>query len=162
MKKPRKPKPRKAPKAAAGPFREEQIRNVEVTADDMKTAMAAVAELPEEDRSDWEAFNIAVMKAFGFLTGEKQERDEEYFKRMNKMVAVQMRLEAMFALVDKERFKAWTMKADEPGAIFFNEYFLRATAVSPILGGEKGEICHFDEENFARLMLEISEVEGKA
>jgi hypothetical protein len=102
------------------------------------------------------------MKAFGLMTGKESEPNDERHRTVAKVTAVQIRMEAMARLIGKERFRPWTMESGQDGMTFISEYFLEVAATAPILGGNRGKQNYFDEEDFARRILEVSKEEGRA
>jgi hypothetical protein len=138
----------------------ERIRKSIVTYDDLAKALLAIDRMPPDDRKDFTARTLAVMRAFGLLTGEatKDKRD-----LIEKVTCVQIRMDAMARLVDTGVLKKWTMASDERGADFINGAVVRAAAEVPLLGGRKrSDPAHFDTEIFMAKVLELAEREGTA
>ncbi len=138
----------------------ERIRNSPVTYDDLRTALLAVDRMSPDDRTDRTARTMAVMRAFGLLTGKE---DNEKLKLIEKVTCVEVRLEAMSRLVGSGILDKWTMESDERGAEFISGAVIRAAAEVPLLGGGKrSDPSHFEPDTFLAKVLELAEQEGSA
>lgn len=138
----------------------ERIRNAPVTYDDLRKALLAVDAMDPEDRTDFTARSMAVMRAFGLLA-EKENKDSR--KLIEKITCVEMRLTAMARLVDSGILNKWTMDSGEVGAEFISEAVVRAAAEVPLLSGRRrSDPVYFDPEAFMAKVLERAEQGGSA
>jgi hypothetical protein len=136
-----------------------RIREASVTPGDLRKAIEAVNALPEEDRSDFTARSIAVLKAFGMLSGKRFGRlHHSEMADIDKIVAVQSRIEAMAKLSKHKNFKLCSMDTNEQGCILINDTALKVAAEIPLYGKH----AHFRPDEFFHRLLELSEEEGRA
>jgi len=156
MKKSSKSAKKKRPKDDFG----ERIRNAPVTYDDLRKALLAVDAMDPEDRTDFTARSMAVMRAFGLLTGRENKDSRELIE---KITCVEMRITAMARLVDSGILNRWTIESGEVGAEFISESVVRAAAEVPLLSGrERSDPAYFDPGAFMAKVLEKAEQGGSA
>lgn len=137
-----------------------RFRNAPVTYEDLKKALLAVDGMDPEDRKDFTARSMAVMRAFGLLTG-KENKDSR--RLIEKVTCVEIRLTAMARLVDSGILNKWTMDSGEEGSEFISEAVVRAAAEVPLLAGRKrSDHDHFDPEAFMAKVLEVADQGGSA
>lgn len=137
-----------------------RFRNAPVTYDDLKKALLAVDAMDPEDRKDFTARSMAVMRAFGLLTG-KENKDSR--KLIETITCVEVRLTAMARLVDSGLLNKWMMDSGEVGAEFISEAVVRAAAEVPLLSGRKrSDPDYFEPEAFMAKVLEVAAQGGSA
>jgi hypothetical protein len=139
------------------------IKDAKITVADMKAALDAVDSLPEEDRKDFTGRTIAVMRAFGLLTGRGSgqgltDRDRE---QITKVTAVQIRIEAIAKLAKHPKFKAWSRESGTDGMLLIREDVLKAAAEVPLYD-HQGKGSYFDPDEFFTHVLAVAEEDGRA
>jgi hypothetical protein len=135
----------------------DSIKTAIVTVADMKAALDAVDNLPEEDRKDFTGRTIAIMRAFGLLrqTQRKNFTDSDR-ERIAKATAVQIRIEAMARLAEHPKFNAWSRESGiDDGMVLIREDMLRAAAEAPLYD-EQGKGSYFDPDEFFTLLLALA------
>src|SRR3954453_4229346 len=159
LKKPRHLKKNKSPTSKSNPTFSQNVRSAKITHDDIRKAMEAVNNLPEDDRKNFTSRSIAMMKAFGLFNEQEEDPDE---KQIAKITAVQARVTAMAKLIDSGAIKKrWTMESGKEGLTYISREVLKVAAVATLHGGED-EPSYFNGEEFLRLILEFAEQEGEA
>lgn len=145
----------------------DRIRNAEVTAEDLKTALLAVDAMDAEDRKDFTGRAMVVMAAFGLFDeppgqGTGEPLNEERRDRVDKVTATEIRLDALGDVVNDPKFKAWSfeVKNDDDDYIMMREDVLIAAAKTPLVEDGDG-YGGFDIELFFENLLSVSEGVGK-
>lgn len=148
-----------------------QIKNAEITPEDVETALQAVADMAPEDRSDFTARTLTIMRAFGLLD-EPSSRNNKTFtderrRQINKVTAVEIRLVALHSVIDDPRFKAWSVnvcKGQIDDHILLHPDVLRAAAETPLQEKDEPDDkrCFFDPEEFFVRLLAMTEEAGNA
>jgi len=143
----------------------DQIRNAEVTADDLKRALLAVNDMEPEDRKDFTGRCLAIMGAFGLLErNEDISPDEpisdERFDKVNKVTATQIRIEALASVASDPKFRAWSMEVsnDKDDYLMLREDVLTAAAETSLRESTDPEDkrSYFDPEEFFEKLLAVS------
>jgi hypothetical protein len=140
------------------------LGEIAVTAQDLATALNAVANLSEEERKDFTGRTVAVMRAFGLLKnrGTQKGLTDNDRAKIETVTVVQCRLEALAKISRHERFKMWSADSGiNDGAVIIREDMLRAVAETRLYE-EPGKGPCFDADEFFNLLLAVAEEEGKA
>ncbi len=146
----------------------DRILDTSVTADDIKTALLAVDGMDPAERNDFTSCTIAVMSAFGLLrnpgSGKTGPMTDDTMKRIGKVTATQIRLEALTEIVSDPKFKAWSIDASNgrDGYILMREEVLKAVAETPLRESKRGKSSYFNREEFFEKLLSVSPNAGSS
>jgi hypothetical protein len=117
-------------------------------------ALEIYASMPSEDRP---AFEARAFRPFEMLN-DKGFSD----RRLSDLaVAINLRLTALAQLVKGDYVRGWTLVGQDNRSTWLHVYVLKAAVIEPLIEDANGEVA-FDAANFARRLMTLTKVEGRA
>jgi len=122
-----------------------ELNAVSISVDELLLATEEVHKLPPEDRN-WE--------------GRLHTMARLFHSSPRKGLAIEYRLVAMNRMLEAGVLPGWATPQDSDGAVRVAEPVWEATAIEPLILGERE--AHFDQASFLRRVLLLAEPEGNA
>lgn len=127
----------------------EKISQTQVAPDLFTEVVAMFADMPEADRS---AFEARTFHLHELVKRKGLKRDTA--------IAINFRLEALAHIENDVLLRCWRIPGKTPDHYYVHDSVVRAAAEEPLI--ERNNAVTFDRENFCRRVLAIAEAMGQA